>query len=310
MKIKQDIYKVLLLERKKLNLMGIPLQKNENLYPFFIVGSGRSGNTLLRRVLNNHSELYIPPETYDIGRSIRQSIRYPQMLWSDLVSLIYSNFEFHSEFETFEINSLNTLYQRIVKIDKNQQSVAYILNSFYEYYKEVHNIKAKRWGDKTPLNTFSMNEIQAVFPNAKFIHMVRNPYDSISSFVKAGLQKDIRSATLRWKSAVETAFEFGDRDPNNYMEVYYDELVISPESEANKVCTFLNLDYEAQMLETNVKKIRGDVQMREHHRKVSQPIDVNSIGKGMKSLNNNEVDVINNILNTSKNQKVLNFVQE
>ena len=153
-----------------------------------------------------------------------------------------------------------------------------------------------------------MSEIQAVFPNAKFIHMIRNPYDSISSFVKAALQNDIQSATLRWKSAVETALEFGERNPNNYMEVYYEELVSRPEKEIYKVCTFLNINYETQMLEINNEKIRGDVQMREHHSKVSKPIDVNSIGKGIKSLTPKEVDTINTILQRSKQPKILDWL--
>lgn len=309
MDLKKCIYKLLLLERKKSNLIGPPLHKNEVYNPFFIVGSGRSGNTLLRRILNSHSELYIPPETYVLGNSIRQSLRYPQLSWHDLVSLIYSNFEFHQEYETFKMGSLNKLYQRVSKIDKSKRSIAYILNAFYEEYRNEHNIESMRWGDKTPLNTFAMYELKDVFPNAKFIHIIRNPYDSIASYLKSGIYNDIERATFRWRKSVEEAFEFGEKYPNIYFELTYEDLVTNTNTIVKKICSFLDIDYESQMLEEQSSTSNlGDVNIRKHHEKVTKPIDINSIGKGLKSLKTDDVMTINEIINASKNKRVRRFL--
>ena len=49
-------------------IKGRPLHSTVRYMPFFIIGSGRSGNTLLRTILETHPEVHIPPETYVIGK--------------------------------------------------------------------------------------------------------------------------------------------------------------------------------------------------------------------------------------------------
>ena len=59
--------------------------------PVFIVGSGRSGNTLLRRILNASNEIYIPPEMKMLNHIISIYHRYSNAPWNELVNLIYSS---------------------------------------------------------------------------------------------------------------------------------------------------------------------------------------------------------------------------
>ncbi len=306
-KIKKVIYNILFLEKKYINFFGIPLHKNEDYLPFFIVGSGRSGNTLLRRILNNHSELYIPPETYVLGSSIQDSFLYPQLGWANTVSLIYSNFEYNEEFETFNIKSLKHLYASVSKVPKDMRSIAYILNSFYEEYRKHNNIKSKRWGDKTPLNTFAMHELYSVFPKSKFIHIIRDPYDSIASYVKSGIYDNLEDATYRWKISLELAFEFEKKYPLAYTEIYYEDMVSNTEFEIKKLCDFLNIEFEDTMLSMKNIDSLGDVGMREHHKKVMKPIDKTSIGKGKRTLNRKEIKIINGIIDLSKSEKLIDY---
>ena len=46
---------------------GYPLHRSEDIHPFFIIGPDRSGNTLMRRVLEAHEDVHIPPESYVLG---------------------------------------------------------------------------------------------------------------------------------------------------------------------------------------------------------------------------------------------------
>ena len=249
--------------------------------PFFIVGSGRSGNTLLRRILNAHSELYIPPETYVLGKSIRQFRRYNNMPWKDLVHLIYSNFEFHHEFETFEIKTLAPLVNDVSHCDKQQRTLAYVLHRFYEFYAQAHRINKPRWGDKTPLNTFAIFSLSKVFPNAKFIHIVRDPYDVIHSYVQSGIYTSHTEAALRWAQSVRIAGKFKSKYPERCLEVYYERLTKDPENVIRTICSFLKIPFESQMLtsEKSAKEL-GDVKLREHHANVYMPINTDNIGKG------------------------------
>ncbi len=276
-------------------------KSSETIEPFFIIGAGRSGNTLLRRILNNHSELFIPPETYDLGPSIQQFRVYNPMGWKSIVKLIYANFEFSPEFYTFGLDSLADLYHEVSKYDEDKQSMAHILNAFYMYYRNKHNIDAMRWGDKTPLNTLYVNEILEVFPNAKFIHIIRNPYDSIHSYVKAGLYKNYKDASERWKRSVEIASEFGKKNPTNYYEIEYEQLVDEPEFNIEKICDFLDIEYEEKMIHVNEgSKSLNDLQKYPHLSNVAKPISKDSIGKGFRSLSKEDILLINEVLGGSK----------
>lgn len=295
----------------KLTKFGsVPLHNDESYHPFFIIGSGRSGNTLLRRILNNHPTLFIPPETYELGRSIRQSLKYPFMSWMDLVSLIYSNFQFNAEFETFGMDNLAELYHRVAQVKKPLRSVAYVINAFYGYYREVHKLDSSRWGDKTPLNTFSISEIHSVFPNAKFIHIMRDPVDCVASFLKAELFGDIRAATSRWQQSLEASIRFGRTHSDQYLELTYENLVRTPESTVQRACAFLKVDYLPSLLSLTDTNHLGDVALRKHHYNVKNPINTQSIGNGYRQLHPKDIELIEGILMKSKNRRVRKILSQ
>lgn len=309
-KVKKSIYRLLIVSKRSGWLGGIPLHNYENYHPFFIIGSGRSGNTLLRRILNNHSALFIPPETYELGRSIRQSLKYPIMSWMDLVSLIYSNFQFNAEFETFGLNNLTELYHRVAGVHKAQRSVAYIINAFYDYYREMHDIESNRWGDKTPLNTLSIPEIYSVFPNAKFVHIIRDPVDCVASFLKTGIFDDIPLATFRWKQSQEAAIQFGKTYPDQYIQLTYENLVRTPEFTVKRACGFLNVNYHHNLLSIIDTSQLGDVNLRYHHKNVNNPINTLSIGNGYRHLHPNDIKLIKDILIRTKNRRLLQILSQ
>jgi protein-tyrosine sulfotransferase len=273
---------------------------NENYSPFFIIGSGRSGNTLLRRILNNHSELFIPPETFVLGSVINTFKVYNLVKWEEIVALVFSKFEMHPEFETFGITSLTGLQQDMIQLPVEDRSLDNLLNSFYLFYAKQHGIKKYRWGDKTPLNVFFLNQIAQVFPRAKYIHIIRNPYDSIYSYVDSKIYKTYKDATKRWLNAVVLSRKFGKRR-SDYFEIYYENLVSDPENEMMKLCKFLSVDFEKKMIAESEDYL-GDVNLRKHHANVLKSINTNSIGKGIKNLDGHDKETIDKILKRNSNK--------
>ena len=278
--------------------------KDSDLFaPFFIIGSGRSGTTLLRRILNSHSELFIPPETYEIGPSIQQFRVINNIGWNNLVKLVYANFEFNSDFHAFNMGSLKNLYVEVCSYDDSQRTLAHILNALYLHYRKEHKIEAGRWGDKTPLNTLYLQEIKDVFPAAKFIHVIRNPYDSIFSYVNSGIYKNIKDAAERWKKSIELACDLGEKYACNYFEIQYEKMVDMPAENIMNICKYLEIDYEKSMLDMcKDKVIISDLQFYDHYANVLKPISKDNIGKGLKNLSNDDVLTINNVLSKSNNR--------
>lgn len=275
---------------------GYPLQNGENYRPFFIIGSGRSGNTLLRRILYSSPDIFIPPETYVLGRVVNLFKQNRHLDWKQIVYLILAQFEYHREFETFDL-SLRPLAYELEKAPRGARSLAFLLDSFYQYCAKSKDKAFCRWGDKTPLNTFFLDEISSIFPHAQYIHLVRDGCDAIPSYVKSGIYLDIESAAQRWCDSIKKARKFISENSNNSIEIKYEKLVSEPEIVTRKIRDFLEIDFFEKMLvsDQSIEKL-GDVVLRKHHNEVLNPISISGIGKGRSSLSDHDRQLLHKII--------------
>ena len=281
-----------LFERKR--LVASKLQSSSP--PFFIIGSGRSGNTLLRAILAKHPAVVIPPESYVLGQIVRTYRVLSFLPWPELSRIVISKFEDHPQFFTWEI-SLQEFYERIVKFDIRKQNLSTLLNAFYMYYAEKKKPSAIRWGDKTPLNTFHLQRIRKVFPEAKFVHIIRDGRDVVSSYLKAGIYQKAEDAAKRWLSSIRLAQRFARQvGEDRYLEIRYEQLVKDPETSVKKVCRFIDLEYRDEMLRfyENIEAL-GDTKLK-HHENLHNPINQESVGKWRANLNESQKLVIERML--------------
>ena len=274
-----------------------PIHRNEAYRPFFIIGSGRSGNTLLRRILNAHPSFHIPPETYVLGIVVKRYWQVAHMEWKDIVHFVYSSFQFHEEFEMFDIANLPELVRQVQSVEHNRRSLAFILNAFYEWHAQQHGIQFERWGDKTPINAFALRRIHKVFPNAQFIHIVRDGCDAVASYLEAGIYQSVEQAAWRWRSAVGSCRRFGKANARSYLEIRYEDLVTEPRQTVMAVCSFLGAPFDERALQPPEDPARlGDVPRRQRHSEVLKPISASKIGKGRKALSTDQKKLISMII--------------
>lgn len=265
--------------------------------PFFIIGSGRSGNTLLRSMLVSSNQLSIPPESYVWPRSIRRFSSYSFMPWELLSSMIVSEFETYKEFNTWEVN-LYKAHQETKKLKKKEQTLSNIINCIYQVYNKEKGFDGLRWGDKTPINTIYIDKIFKVFPQAQYIHIERNPLDVVCSYVKAGLYESYEEAAFFWKEATKKADALGKKlSTSQYYKISYEDLVTNPKIELEKICNFLKIEYRNSMLDYwKQKDDLGDVKYRDHHKNIGKPLTRSSIGKWKNQLTQTEVCKLKSIL--------------
>jgi hypothetical protein len=180
----------------------------------FSGGTGRSGTTVVLEMLGTHSEVYVS-NPIEIKKLVEKTG------WLDQ----YSNKMLTKE----EVYSLY----------------------FKEFLKQ--NIKkdtAKYWGDSTPENIRCAHKINEVFPNSKFIHMVRDGRDAGYSeylvMMGSGHAKTPIDGLEFWKKRLIQSFESLKKvDSKLYINVRLEELVINNrEFEKNKILSFLNLKEE------------------------------------------------------------------
>ena len=132
-----------------------------------------------------------------------------------------------------------------------------------------------RWGDKTPCHVLDVARLASDFPEAQFIHVIRDGRDVAASMIKAGWTLDARTAARLWKTRVEAGRAAGAAlGAGRYREVRFEALVARPEDALRQLCLWVDIDYTPSMLryyETAESRIVP--QHAQFHRLLSRPPD-------------------------------------
>lgn len=205
-----------------------------------IVGAERSGTTLLRMMLDAHPELAIPPETHFLPTLAELSAQDAEDSRDQTLKVITSS-PFWPGMAIGE-DALRREFEQIEPFDAGAAARA-----FYRSY--ARRFEKRRWGDKTPSYALAMGQLQGLLPEAHFIHIIRDGRDAALSMQQTwfGLRSAADLAS-DWRLWVGRARSRGAR-LDHYIELRYEELVREPRSELKRVCEFIDLPFDAAMLE-------------------------------------------------------------
>ena len=206
----------------------------------FVVGVGRSGTTLLRLMLDAHPELTIPPETH-FAPELIEAAGKRRASPDALVEIVVSQ----RQWGDFGLDA-DELRHRLSAIDPLDASTA--LRAFYGLYAE--RVGKPRWGDKTPIYVEHMRQIQSALPEARFVHLIRDGRDVALSRIRRALDEppSVSRMAKAWSKRIEAARRQA-QELDHYLELRYEDLVADTETTLRQVCEFVDLDYEAAMLD-------------------------------------------------------------
>ncbi|MEM7594059.1 MAG: SDR family NAD(P)-dependent oxidoreductase, partial [Cyanobacteria bacterium P01_A01_bin.83] len=194
----------------------------------FILSSPRSGSTLLRVMLAGHPHLSSPPELhllpFDTMTEREQELGISQ-LGEGLKRAFMALQDLDAEQSQKIVENL---------VEKNL--------TIPEVYQQLQQLAGDRLlVDKSPTyasNRKTLENAEAIFDGAKYIHLVRHPYSVIESFARMRMDKLIGSgnsdpyelAELIWRESNQNILNFArDIDPERYHLVYYEDLVSRPQ---------------------------------------------------------------------------------
>ena len=221
-----------------------------------IVGSPRSGTTLLRFMLDSHPELAIPPETGFLcldptlpgsGNDLREGF-FSAILNFPVEAPNWPDFEIPEELFRLTLAGISPF------------NIAEAYRSFYRLY--AARFGKPRWGDKTPLYCKHLDAIRRVLPEARFIHIIRDGRDAALSLRKMRFSPgpEIETQAAYWRDCVLAARHAGVDQPD-YLEVRYEDLILNTRKTLNQICTFIDLEYDDAMLRYYT---RTPVRLKEH----------------------------------------------
>ena len=205
---------------------------------FFIVGSARSGTTLLRMMLNAHPEVAVPPES----RFVVELYSSDEVRVDDFLSRLGS----HRRWISWD-----TPIEDVRAQLAGMSTVAYPAAIEAAFMAFAQSRNKKRYGDKTPRYIEHLPLLARLWPNAKFVHLVRDGREVALSYADVPFGPNtVAKAAALWRERVTLGMKQGrPLGPERYAELRYERLLENPREEVEGLCTFLDLDFDPAMLD-------------------------------------------------------------
>ncbi len=213
----------------------------------FITGLPRSGTKLLRDLMNRHSRISIPRiETvlfpylvnkYGFQLDLNKKENYQMVKREIEQSTFYLNFSKHGT--EFDLDSIQTNYSKI--------NWAIVFEELLKFYGPKNYSEGIIIGDKTPGYIDHTALLLKIWPDAKFIHIVRDPRDYLCS-VNQVWNKNIYRAADRWNRTILQLEQSDWLTAENLHTVYYEKLLDQPRNTLTEICQYLNIGFEESML--------------------------------------------------------------
>jgi hypothetical protein len=216
--------------------------------PLFIVGMPRSGTKLIRALLNQHPRInltlaeshFIPHFVYKFGNPPPFRVR------ADLHCLV-RELQQTAFFSTMRKAGYSLDDAKFLEsVDCTKWSA--IFEHVFRHFGAKKSTEGTIWGDKTPGYINHIPLLKALFPEAKFLHVIRDPRDYCLS-VRKSFAKSIYRAAHRWRQCVEAARKYGAELHGDYAELRYELFIEHPVANMQNVAAFLGVSYDDRLVD-------------------------------------------------------------
>jgi hypothetical protein len=201
--------------------------------PIIVGGCYRSGTSLVRRVLDSHPRIHCGPE-----------VKFFRDFHSDYLDV------------TDPIEHLRFLTTARSLVPEED-----LLEIFGAAFVTMHERAAceagkPRWADKVPENVVFLEEWQRLLGDRwVFLHVVRNPLDTLASIEESGFPRsiptDLDGRIGLYLEYAEAGLRFADQSPDRYVRVLYEDLVQSPEAAVRRLMGSLGESFDPRQLAIN-----------------------------------------------------------
>ena len=273
--------------------------------PIYVIGSPRSGTSLLRLMLTCHPKILIPPEGHFF---LWLEAKFGQMTFPEASQQFIDELVETKKFETWgvEKNLLEKLFNKYVP--QNFRDAVALVYCSYGILKGRSEFKY--WGDKNKLWKDKLYNVLDYFPNSKFVHIVRDGRDVACSIkelsakemhtIKYGpkMPDNINNIASHWATNLIFIQKFlSSLGQDKYITVRYEDLILSPKITLTKITEFLQLEFSELMLD--YARRNRDEQLEpaatmQWKLKLNDELEQSNIGKFRTSLTKQEVAIFEN----------------
>lgn len=267
---------------------------------FFIIGRPRSGTTLLRHLFDAHPNVNIPSECNYI-LALSRKYKHTEKFDRKTLEKFLEDLKQTKSYDTLSMDD-ELLKKNVFSVPEN---ITYpeLCKIVHASYASIHDKKEMLLiGDKNPAySSENFTKVFSLFPDAKFIHLIRDYRDQATSLLKARF-KSLSPAfiALTWKGSLKTINRCKQKSPENFFTLRYEDFVREPEKHFGELCSFLQIPNDIGVFSFNVKKEKyidhqPGINYDMHHKSLFQPIDEKRVGIWKDFLKGNELAVAEKI---------------
>ena len=232
--------------------------------PIFILGCHKSGTSLLRSLLDSHPSLYcFPKETHFFQYSkywVDYALRRNKPQVGDQVDYLAAYLEYiqdHAPSDDIYADShgvdawnkdLFKEYFTSFTADGEKERLELYLNALYYSSRTNPLPRELRIVEKSVENAEFAYILAQMFPDAKFVHIVRNPYANFVAIRKAKTDGQHYPFVMRWASSMYNSYHHlfnNERGIKQYLSIRYEDLVTDSPNIMKKVAAFLEIEYHS-----------------------------------------------------------------
>lgn len=266
----------------------------ESFRPIFIVGSARSGTTMLAVMFDRHSRIAVPPET-------RFFFEYIPHMWPD--GKPGSREEMVDRALAHEATgSLGLEREELLdQYSRYEPDFPNLLRAMIEVYARKRG-KARQ-GEKSPNHIISVPLILRSFPTAKVICIYRDGRDSVLSMMRTPwMHANPRRFYLfceHWIESIEYMRQWEKMfTPSQFTCVRYCDLLAEPERELRRLCEFVGEEFEPGQLDPGTKSevVLASEYDRRLKEKANQSVDNSRAAAWRTTATREQIWALNSIL--------------
>ena len=281
--------------------------KANSLPIFFIMGRPRSGTTLLSTLFDAHPNVKLPPE-YPVFLLLYQKFRKVKT-WdhAQIISFVDHVFQNH----TFNNLTLGNLKINREAFIAELTSLAY-KGTIQDFLKKINEQAFSLFpkqeifqiGDKNPVYSIHTKRFLKIFPEAKFICIIRDYRDnylSMRNLSELRLEApDLGLQVARWRFVARLFLECKKRYPARFHIVRYEDLVTDQENVMRELCGFIGISYNPSVfdffkLKDESMKFYPRELFEKFHQSLMNPVNTGRMNLWKKQMDEKQVRVADQI---------------
>lgn len=231
------------------------MENRKTLPLFFLVGRERSGTTLLKAYLDAHPGICMPVE---------------------ILMILYLHKDYYLQGGTLNEKKLAELADDLFRapgywklgLDQKElkeaicstteDTFANTIKRIYQFYNfKYGNKPIALLGDKNPSHAMFIELLMKVFPDAKFLVIIRDYHTQIHSMRGVHFEtRNVAALAVRWAYYYQPYLQYREVNPENFYCLKFEDLVKNAHKELTDVCSFLGVPFEEEMIERKSERLK------------------------------------------------------